>query len=107
MTRQKRQRAERPFARVVSDKQEAAATIADRRFAFALGLRCVTASADRIVGNEASARRPTPDGCWTELFQPMPLPSGPLRDAICRRGTEWPPLPPGFQHHDHYSAGGR
>src|SRR5580704_117326 len=78
MTRQKRQGAERPFARVVSDKQEAAATIADRRFAFALGLRCVTASADRIVGNEGSARRPTPDGCWTELFQPMPATERPV-----------------------------
>jgi hypothetical protein len=37
MTRQKRQRAERPFARVVSDKQEAAATIADRRVFHAFG----------------------------------------------------------------------
>jgi hypothetical protein len=39
MTWKKRQRAERPFARVVSDKQEAAATIALGRWARALPWR--------------------------------------------------------------------
>jgi hypothetical protein len=36
------------------------------------------ASADRIVANGGSIRRPTPDGCRTELLQPVPATGRPV-----------------------------